>query len=163
MKPQPPSATPAARLRPLLACAGMFAGMGMLALAHAQAPVLGNVKNFELSEYFEPPRETQMKWELTSAVAQSRTNGAYLLKDMRLEMFREDGRTEIVVLAPECLYDPATKFASSTGAVELRSGDGQLVTRGKGFMWNQADSSLRISNRVETVVQPPAKPLATNS
>ncbi|TAK97613.1 MAG: hypothetical protein EPO07_12995 [Verrucomicrobia bacterium] len=131
----------------------LLLSLSWFGVAHAQSPVLGNVKNFNLSEYFEAPHQTQMKWELTSANAKSVTNGTYLLKDMRIELFRENGQSELVVSAPECVYDPATRTASSAGRCELRSGDGQFVTTGEGFLWNQADTTLRISNRVQTVVQ----------
>jgi len=130
-----------------------FSGTWMLELGFSQSPVLGNVKNFNLSEYFEAPHQTRMKWELTSASAQGRTNGTYLLKEMRIEMYREDGRREFVVIAPECIYDTAKQQASSAGPLELQSGDGQFVTTGEGFLWNQADQNLRISNHVQTVVR----------
>jgi len=94
-----------------------------------------------------------MRWLLSSEKAQAQPNATYLVTGLRIELFREDGRRELVVLAPECTYEQSSRLAHSPGPLELQSSDGRFVIQGEGFRWQQDDLTLVISNRVHTIVR----------
>ena len=64
-----------------------------------------------------------------------------------------DGRTNAIITAPQCNYSIFKQTASSEGHLEIRTGDGKMVTTGDGFLWRQNDNSLNISNNVYTVIE----------
>jgi hypothetical protein len=73
-----------------------------------------------------------------------------------VETFGLDGKTELVVRAPQCTYAPMDGVANSAGHLELESGDGKFHVEGEGFLWRQNTAALTISNRVHTVIDMPA-------
>ena len=127
--------------------------------ARAQVLPLGNATNFSTVTYFEPPHEQQVKMRLSGAEASPLPGTLFDLKKMKVEKFGSDGKPEAVVLAPQCVYAPLDGVASSPGHLELKSGDGKIRTEGDGFLWQQNEQSLVISNHVRTVIElPSAKP-----
>ena len=122
-----------------------------LASSHAQL-ALGTASDFSTSAYFNPPHETQMKSLVTGAEARPQPGGGLLITKLRLETFHEDGAREMLVEAPECVFNPAKATASSSGKVTMQTGDGQYLVEGEGFCWRQDEGILSISNRVRTVV-----------
>ncbi len=133
----------------------------MLALSVARSaergqtaqPGIGEVSNFSTSEYYEPPNERQVKFQLTGANARRLTGGKVLLSQMQLETFRETGQRDTIIEAPECTYDTLQRVASSPGQLHVRSGDGRLTVDGEGFLWQQDNSLLTVSNQVRALVQ----------
>ena len=123
----------------------------------AQPPLFGQVKNFSVPEYYDPPHQNQMKSLLAGAEAQPQTNGTFLIKELRLETYRENGEREVVAASPECVYDSARRIASSASRLQVQTGDGQFSIEGEGFLWQQTNSSLIISNAVRTTVRPPPR------
>ena len=63
--------------------------------------------------------------------------------------------------APQCVYAPLDGVANSAGHMELRSGDGRFRVDGDGFLWQQNESSLNISNHVHTLIKMGAWKLTT--
>lgn len=110
---------------------------------------------FMLAEYYPAPYQQQMKSRLSGArmLPQGEKWSVMAIQQFKLETFAEDGKTQMVVTGPECVYDTVNGVASSPGHLELQSGDGDIFTEGDGFLWRQADSSLMISNSVRTVIK----------
>jgi hypothetical protein len=121
----------------------------------AQTSSVGTASDFKTSEYFDPPHENQVKLLVTGAEAQMQSGGRYLIRNLKLETFRENGQRELTVEAPECLFDSARRVASSAGHLQVEAGDGRFRVEGDGFLCNlQSDkSSLTISNRVRTLIR----------
>jgi len=120
---------------------------------------MGQIKDFSLPEYYDVPHEKQMKSLLQGEEAQPLGEGRVLIKQLRLETFREDGTGEFILLARDCLYDSKTRSATSPGPLQMKTVDGRFFTEGKGFLWQENESRLTISNQVHTIIRPgPAEP-----
>jgi lipopolysaccharide export system protein LptA len=114
----------------------------------------GVIKNFSAApEFYPPPHQTQMKSLLQGAEAELHPSGAVTVRELKLQTFRPDGQRELLVEAPQCVYEPRQHLAHSPGKLKVQSGDGQLSIEGEGFLWRQTNSSLIISNQVHTSVQ----------
>lgn len=122
-----------------------------------QQPALGRVKDFSVPEYYDPPHQDQVRSLLTGAEAQPQGRGKFLITELKLETFRQNGEREITVTAPECVYDSGPGSASSAGRLLVQTGDNRFSIEGEGFLWRQTNSSLIISNRVHTVIRPEPK------
>ena len=127
--------------------------LGLSAVAHAQSNVVGHASDFTSVEYYPAPNQQQMKSRLSGAEAQPLPGGLLAIKQLRLETFGPDGKSEIIVNAPECVYDQLSGTASSAGRLQVQYQEGKIRIEGKGFLWRQSDSFLTISNRVSTVLQ----------
>jgi lipopolysaccharide export system protein LptA len=110
-------------------------------------------QGFQAADFYGPPHETQMKSFLKGAQARPLDNGLLLVVQAVLETFRETGERELMVQAPECLYDTTNKTANSAGSMHAQTADTKFSIEGEGFLWRQTNSSLYISNNVHTVVQ----------
>src|SRR5207248_5642349 len=84
----------------LVLAAAVFSGVAAL---RAQRVV--EVKGFRAAEPFDPPNEAKMKSLLEGASARPLSNGVTLVRDTKLQTFRETGAAEMIVGAPECLHD----------------------------------------------------------
>jgi hypothetical protein len=105
--------------------------------------------------YFEPPHDQQVKMRLSGAQASPLPGGLLDVKKLKVEVFNTNGAPQLQALAPQCTYAPLDGVASSAGRLELRSGDGQFRVTGDGFLflWRQSQSTLVISNHVQSVIQ----------
>lgn len=119
----------------------------------AQDSSMGRARDFTSESYFEPPHEQQVKMKLSGADASPLPDGLMDVKQLHIELFAVDGKRQLVVRAPQCTYSPLDGLARSSGRLELQTGDGQFRLEGEGFLWQQGDSSLTISNHVHTVIQ----------
>ena len=134
--------------------ARLFIVAAILSLsAWAQPSNRQHASNFSSVEYFEPPYENQVKTRLSGGEAQPLAGGLLLVRQLKLENFSESGKLDSVVEAPECLYDRLNLTASSSGHIQLRTGDGKFRVDGDGFLFNQTNSFLTISNNVRTVIE----------
>jgi hypothetical protein len=113
----------------------------------------GRARNFTTSEYYEAPHQQQVKTILSGAEAFPQSGGRLIIKQLKLQTFALDGKPEIVVTAPECIYDTLGGTARSAGSLQLQTGDGKFRVEGEGFLWRQTNSLLTISNQVRTVVE----------
>jgi len=142
---------------PLSLVTTLLAGGAVLLLAITDGPAQQNnvqhASDFTSVEYFEPPNQQQMKSRLSGAEAQPQAGGLLLIKQLKLETFNADGTPEMIVNAPECVYDTFNRVANSPGHLQLQAGDGRFHVEGDGFLWRQNDSFLTISNHVHTVIQ----------
>jgi hypothetical protein len=139
--------------------------LGLLAVAamlQGQILNFGRVKDFSVPDYFDPPHQNQVKSRLSGKEAEPRRGGLFVIKEIKVESFRLDGFCEFRVTAPECTYDSQGRTAYSASAVRLESGDGQLLVEGRGFLWQQTNSMIIISNDQRTVIRP-LPPTGTNT
>lgn len=125
----------------------MFARLG-----HSQ-PVVGG-QGFKFTEYFGSPHETQLMSLLECSQAQRRPDGRYLITNAKYQTYRVTGEGEMTVEAPQCVYDPAQRSISSSGPLHLKTADGKFSIEGEGFLWQQTNSTLLVSNRVHTIIHP---------
>jgi hypothetical protein len=125
------------------------------ALIGAQPALMGKITGFKLPEYYEAPNQRQLKSLLSGAVAEPYASGDKQVKitSLRVDTFREDGTTESVVQAPECIFDFKTRQAWSAGRIEARTGDSRMRIQGEGFLLTITNKSLTISNDVRTVIR----------
>lgn len=144
--------------------AALAAGLALLAWSgRAQPVVRGEV--LKLAEYHDAPHETQMKSLLEGNRAQRQPDGRIVVTQAKCQTFSETGRGELIVEAPECVYDPKQRSINSAGPLKVQTADGRLAVEGEGFTWQQTNSTLLISNRVHTRLRPelfrppPASPL----
>jgi hypothetical protein len=113
----------------------------------------GHTRDFTYVEYFGQPNPTQMKSRLSGGEAQPEPGGLLVIKPFKLETFNRDGSPQLVVNAPECVYDTMHNTANSAGHLQLRNGDGKIRTEGDGFLWRQDDYFLTISNHHHTMIE----------
>jgi hypothetical protein len=118
--------------------------------ASAQPLTAGPAEGFEASEYFPEPNHTQLMWRIRAQKVESEEGGKFVLSGMQLEIFQTNGIAAMEVRAPHCIYDFEARTASSTGRLDVASGDGRMRIAGEGFFCRQENLSLHISNRVET-------------
>jgi hypothetical protein len=122
-------------------------------VARAQQNASGHASDFTSVEYYEPPHQQQVKSRLSGAEASPQPGGLLVIKQLKVEMFDLNGKPEVVVDAPECVYDTLKGVATSPGRLQVRTGDGSFRVEGEGFLWRQSDSFLTISNHVRTVIE----------
>jgi hypothetical protein len=112
-----------------------------------------HASDFTSIEYYEAPLQRAMKSRMHGADAQPQAGGLLLIKQLKLEMFDTNGTLNVVVKAPNCIYDTQNGRASSPGHLRLETGDGKSHVDGDGFLWRQTNSFLTISNHVHTVIE----------
>jgi len=144
----------------IISATSLLIGTALLALSVVntraqQIPIAGTMSDFSSAQYFDPPHQQQMKSRISGAEAQQITMALWLIKQVKIEKFYEDGKLQIVAEAPECVYDRINAVANSPGELHIQSGDGQLRIDGEGFLWRQTESLLTISNQVQTVITRP--------
>jgi hypothetical protein len=121
----------------------------------AQETLSGHASDFTSVEYFDAPNEKQMKTRLsgTDALPLPDNNGSVRIKNLKLETFNTNGTPGLIIESPACVYDTINGVANSAGPLEVRSADGRFRITGVGFLWRQDDSSLAISNQVDTMIK----------
>src|SRR5205823_1543125 len=95
----------------------------------------------------------QMKTRVSGAEAQPLAGGLLAVKQLKLEIFAANGKPEMIIEAPECVYDMVGGVANSAGTLQVRTSDGKFHVEGDGFMFRQTNSFLTISNNVRTVIE----------
>ncbi len=133
--------------------AGTIAAVLALCPGLLSAQRVGELKGFKVGDPHDPPHQSQMRWLLEGATAQPQPGGRALLTDAKLQTFRETGEGQMVVETPQCFYDSGRQTVSSPGPLRLQTADGKFSIEGLGFLWQQTDASLIISNSVHTTVQ----------
>jgi len=120
------------------------------ALMHGQQQTV--VKGFRFVEPHDPPYQNQTKYLLTGAEGRQLRDGKVLLKQVKMETFARTGERESIASAPECVVDTINKTLSSTGAVQMQTPDGKFSIQGEGFLLQQTNLSMLISNKVQTTL-----------
>jgi hypothetical protein len=123
---------------------------------------LGAGTNLSSVMYFEPPNDQRVEMRLSGAQMTPLTGLAlYDVKKLKIEKYNVDGKLEAVVEAPDCTYAQLDGVASSPGPLDLTLDGGKIHLQGEGFLWQQADSTLVVSNQVRTTIKMGAWNLTT--
>jgi hypothetical protein len=134
----------------ILACT---LGLAAAWVASAQLTRSGRGRDFMYPEFY----------PLTSGVARKKsvvraeeyevfpTNNMAALWNARIEFFGPDGTNlEWTALAREAVVDLNTREVSGTNRVFFRTADDRLFVTGEGFLWQQSNSVLILSNKTFT-------------
>jgi lipopolysaccharide export system protein LptA len=78
-------------------------------------------------------------------------NDVFSITNMVIQTER-NGSPDMTIEAPHCIWDSKNSTSSSPGEMAVRTADGRLAVRGRGFLFLQQGSSLVISNAVQTEV-----------
>ena len=136
--------------------AALFAALAMFTVAgwfaSAQFSRLGTGKNFMIPEYYESSNGvSRLKTKFTGTEWRFVTNDVVALDNLRIEKFREDGKTlEWTVESPACTFNTTSKEANGGTNVYFRTADERLYQTGRGFSWQPTNSLLILSNDVYT-------------
>jgi lipopolysaccharide export system protein LptA len=120
----------------------------------AEQPKVAGGEGIKFSEYYDPPHETQIKWLMECAQAQRQPDGRVLATQVKYRTYSVTNEAELVVQAPECVYDPERRTINSPGTFHAQKADGSFTIEGEGFLWQQTNSTLLVSNRVHTTLHP---------
>jgi hypothetical protein len=142
---------------PIALIAGVVLLFAAVPSGRAQQNGPQHASDFTSTEYFEPPHQQKIKSILSGAEALPQPGGLLIIKQLKLETFNLDGKLEITIMAPECIYDTFKGVANSPGHLQVHAGDGKFHVEGEGFLWRQSDQFLTISNNVRTVIENGAK------
>lgn len=132
----------------------------------AQTRALGRLKDFKWADLRDvaaggAEATNRLKTLITGTEAVPQGEGMVWVKEVRIESYAADGRTNLVTEAPECLVHQTAREARSAGPLKVLTGDGRFFTEGQGFLCRLTNYSLTISNAVRTVIrQLPDRPLA---
>jgi hypothetical protein len=122
-----------------------------LAVAFGQKPPESTVKGFQAPlQYFEPPHELQIQSFLEGSEAQPGADGVIVIQNAKLQTYHEDGSKEMLVKAPQAIFDSRQHTVNSAGPFQMQSSN--VMVQGVGFYWQQTNSELLISNQQVTTV-----------
>jgi hypothetical protein len=125
------------------------------------ASVVRRPKGFKLVDYYSSTGGLQrIKSILTGSEGELLTNGLVFLTNPRIETYREDGVLEWVATSLDALVNREARVAVGTNLVSFRSGDTNFYQSGRGFLWQQTNSVLIVSNQSYTWI---AQKALTNS
>jgi hypothetical protein len=133
-----------------------LAGCALLAAAglRGQDAPLRQAGDYKSVEYFLPPHELQISSRITGAQAFP-LPGSRLVRfiGFKLETYDTNGHALYIVEATNCVYDESDRIASSADHLKVRQADGQVTLEGDGFLWQQDENTLNISNHVYTIIK----------
>ena len=130
--------------------------------ARAQLSRLGEGKDFKYPAEYYPVSNgvRRLKTLITGARWQMMSNNIVALQEPRIQRTRADGQLEWTVLARECQFSLLTKEAHGSSNVFFRTADERFFLTGVGFLWQQTNSVLTLSNQTLTWID---KTALTNS
>ena len=144
------------------ACAGASVCILLLAVSTSAQFNLRKIRGVKYPELY-PRTEleaagrshtNQLKGLLTGEEGELISTDSILVRTMQLEHYAVDGRTNVVARAPECLFNPHTRLAWSTGRLEITALEGRFfIESNEGFEGSLTNTSLILSNRVRTVLR----------
>jgi hypothetical protein len=111
-------------------------------------------------DYYPPP-SLQVRSFLEASESEMGPNGTTIFRDAKLQTFREDGSKEMIVSAPQCLYDYNKNVVNSSGPLQVQIWDENnrrppLQLQGSnGFCWQQTNLVLIVSNQQTTTISGP--------
>jgi hypothetical protein len=145
---------------------GVFAATAVLLFLSSAAPSIfaqaGRIvraKDFKHAEFYEKTgadrgQTNQLRGLILGVEADFLSSDLVAFKQMRLESYDPQGRTNLVAQAPHCWFDQRKRIASSPGRLEVRGAEDRLFIEGnEGFLFRMTNSSLVLSNRVRTVIR----------
>jgi lipopolysaccharide export system protein LptA len=98
---------------------------------------------------------TVLKALFTGQDAKPLPGGKILVTQFGLKTFRDGDKdkVEMIVEAPECVFDRNSYTASSAGTLRVSTPATNFVIVGEGFLCQQTNSLLLISNNVQTILR----------
>src|SRR5262245_37571288 len=117
-----------------LAVAMLAWSAGRGAWAQTQSTPVVRAGGFTQDGYHPEPNHTRLKFRITGAQAQPEPGNRVRITQMQLATFKLNGERDMAISAPDCVYDPATRTASSPGRFHLVSGDERFSVEGQGFL-----------------------------
>ena len=138
---------------------------GLPAAAHGQLSKMGAGKDFMFPDYYPATSGVLRKKSIvTGSEYRMLTNNVFELVRPRIEFYRPDGQTlEWTAIAPECTVDIKTREVSGKTNVFFRTADDRLFVTGVGFLWQQTNSMLILSNETFTWTDVRTNAPGTNS
>ena len=141
--------------RPLPGLAVFIAVTALIVWSHssgrAQNSKISEAKDFKLPLYYPSTAGVQ---RIKTIIAGERwrfvTNGLVLLTKPGITNYRPDGTLEWIVTSPECTVDINTKTARGNTNLFFRTADNRVFQSGVGFLWQQSNSVLIVSNQAHT-------------
>jgi len=139
---------------------GLPFAVGLIALVVVCSPAPGNaqplpgIQGFKWTEPYEAPNLTHMKSMLEGASAQPQPDGRYQVFQAKYQTFSLNGERELIVEAPQCFFDQVQRTVSSSGPLHMQVANGKFSIEGEGFLYRVTNSTLVVSNRVHTILQP---------
>jgi lipopolysaccharide export system protein LptA len=131
--------------------------VGVLSIRAAQRPGLPNVQGFKAPARYpaKPGQPERLQSLLYGDVAAPQMDGRVIIQGLRIELYpdQDSAPTNLIVRAPQCVFDRNAATAYSSNRLQVLSGDGRLSIEGIGFLWRQTNSSLQISNDVKTLIR----------
>jgi hypothetical protein len=139
-------------VRWLLACIAMI-GCGVVAHGQAIVSSVGVGKDFKFPDYYPSSNGVrQLKTLVTGSEAQFVSNNMNVvrLQNPRLTNYTPEGQLEWSAHSPECTVNVNTREVRGSTNMVFRTADEKLLLRGVGFLWQQTNSVLILSNQVFT-------------
>lgn len=94
----------------------------------------------------------KVRTQVNAASAQiPEADGDVVASRIRIEMFRENGELENLVMAQDCRYNREKGVATSDSNVHVER-EGALMT-GRGFEWNGSNEVVKVRNNVKVTLQ----------
>ena len=137
---------------------------GAISLSPLPGQIARYVKGKDLRwpDFYETPgagrsHTNRLRGMLMGAEGQSLSNDLFVVRltQMRLEHYDLLGKTNLVALAPECLFDTQNRVAwSTTSRLDIVGMNGALLVHGdQGFHLVMTNSTMTVSNRVRTTLR----------
>lgn len=149
------------------ACGWMLLALlcGLVPAGLAQLSKMGAGKDFMFPDYYPATSGVLRKKSIvTGSEYRMLTNNVFELVRPRIEFYRPDGQTlEWTAIAPECTVDIKTREVSGKTNVFFRTADDRLFVTGVGFLWQQTNSMLILSNETFTWTDVRTNAPGTNS
>jgi lipopolysaccharide export system protein LptA len=131
----------------------LVAGGMSLWLARAQSNPLGPGKDFTFPDYYPSTNGVvRLRSVITGKEYRFLSNNTFIaLTEPRIESFREDGVTlEWTAIAREATVDINTREVHGPGKMYFRTADDGFFQTGVGFLWQQSNSVVILSNKTFT-------------
>jgi hypothetical protein len=135
----------------VLAILALVAALCWATSARAQATKLVMGTNFKLPVYYPSSNGVQkIKTVVSGEKWRFATNGIVHLIKPGITNYQPDGSIEWIATSPECTVEINTKVARGHTNIFFKTADDRFFQTGVGFLWQQSNSVLIVSNQVRT-------------
>ena len=80
--------------------------------------------------------------------------GPIEVQQLKYEAFSSGTQADVRISAPQCYYDRQQRTISSPGPLHMQTAEGHFSIEGEGFLFQQTNKTLWVSNRVHTILHP---------
>jgi len=123
------------------------------AIAEVTDPGNLNPKGFKVVDFYPASNGVQkVKTMITGTEAQPLSNDFIYLTLPRITSYREDGKLQWIATSLDALVNLKTHSAEGTNISSFRTADTNMFGSAVGFLWQQADGVLILSNNTYTWV-----------